>query len=85
MSTITNAASSQPKLKKHMGLKASRTIANTLIYVMLIAISIIWLIPFVFIVLQSFRVESTHQVGYVVPQVWGLKNYTDLFSSNFPK
>jgi arabinogalactan oligomer/maltooligosaccharide transport system permease protein len=72
-------------MKKHMGLKASRTVGNTLIYILLITISIIWLIPFVFIVLQSFRVESTHQVGYVVPQVWGFKNYADLFSSNFVK
>jgi arabinogalactan oligomer/maltooligosaccharide transport system permease protein len=81
----TDMASSRPKMKQHMGLKASRTIGNTLIYILLITISIIWLIPFVFIVLQSFRVESTHQVGYIVPQVWGLRNYTELFNSNFPK
>ena len=85
MSNIANTASSQPKMKKHMGLKASRTVGNTLIYILLITISIIWLIPFVFIVLQSFRVESTHQVGYVVPQVWGFKNYAALFNSNFVK
>ena len=83
--TMTNTASSQPKMKQHMGLKASRTIGNTLIYILLIVISIIWLIPFVFIVLQSFRVESTHQVGYIIPQVWGLRNYTELFNSNFPR
>ena len=82
---MTNTASSQPKMKQHMGLKASRTIGNTLIYILLIVISIIWLIPFVFIVLQSFRVESTHQVGYIIPQVWGLRNYTELFNSNFPR
>ena len=85
MSNMTSMASSQPKMKQHMGLKASRTIGNTLIYIMLIVISIIWLVPFVFIVLQSFRVESTHQVGYVMPQVWGLNNYTELFNSNFPR
>ena len=86
MSNInSNIASSQPKMKQHMGLKASRTLANTLIYILLISISIIWLVPFVFILLQSFRVESTHQVGYVMPQVWGLRNYTELFNSNFPR
>ena len=31
--------------KRHMGLKASRTIANTSIYVVLVVISIVWLIP----------------------------------------
>ena len=52
---------------------------------MLIAISIIWLIPFFCIVLQSFRVESTWQVGYVAPKVWGLDNYQKLFATDFPR
>ncbi len=76
---------SETSMKRHMGLKASRTLANTLIYVLLIAISIIWLIPFFCIVLQSFRVESTWQVGYVIPKTWGFDNYVNLFSSNFPR
>ena len=76
---------SETSMKRHMGLKASRTLANTLIYILLIAISIIWLIPFFCIVLQSFRVESTWQVGYVIPRQWGFDNYVNLFSSNFPR
>ena len=71
--------------KRHMGLKASRTIANTSIYVVLVVISIVWLIPFVCILLQSFRVESTYQVGYVMPQQWGLDNYRNLFQTDFPR
>lgn len=71
--------------KRHMGLKASRTLSNTAIYALLIAISVIWLIPFVCILLQSFRVESTHQVGYVIPHVWGLDNYKNLLDTDFPK
>ena len=76
---------SETSMKRHMGLRASRTLANTLIYVLLIVISIIWLIPFFCIVLQSFRVESTWQVGYVMPKVWGLDNYRKLFSSDFTR
>lgn len=76
---------SETSMKRHMGLRASRTLANTLIYVLLIAISIIWLIPFFCIVLQSFRVESTWQVGYVVPKVWGIDNYRNLFTTDFPR
>ena len=76
---------SETSMKRHMGLRASRTLANTLIYVLLIAISIIWLIPFFCIVLQSFRVESTWQVGYVLPKVWGFDNYRNLFSTDFPR
>ena len=52
---------------------------------MLIVISIIWLIPFVCILLQSFRVESTWQVGYVVPQKWGLDNYVAILRSDFKR
>ena len=69
--------------KRHLGIKASRAISNTVIHVVLVIISIIWLIPFVCILLQSFRVESTWQVGYVVPQVWGLDNYVAIFQSDF--
>ncbi|MBR4540112.1 MAG: sugar ABC transporter permease [Clostridia bacterium] len=68
-----------------MGLKASRLLANSTIYLVLVVISVIWLIPFVCILLQSFRVESTHQVGYVIPQQWGLDNYTKLFQTDFPR
>lgn len=71
--------------KRHMGLKASRNLSNAAIYTLLVAISIIWLIPFVCILLQSFRVESTHQVGYVIPHVWGLNNYKNLLNTDFPK
>ncbi len=72
-------------VKRHMGLRASRNLSNGLIYTLLIVISIIWLIPFVCILLQSFRVESTHQVGYVVPQVWGFDNYVNLLKTDFPR
>ncbi len=71
--------------KRHMGLRALNRASNTAIYILLIIISIIWLIPFVFIVLQSFRVESTYQVGYVIPHQWGLQNYINLWNSDFKR
>ncbi len=71
--------------KRHMGLKAKNALSNSVIHVVLVLISVIWLIPFVFIVLQSFRVESTTQVGYVLPKVWGLSNYKGLFKTDFPR
>ncbi len=74
-----------PAGKRHMGLKASRILANSSIYLVLAVISVIWLIPFVCILLQSFRVESTYQVGYVMPQKWGLDNYQKLFQTDFPR
>lgn len=73
------------KNKRHMGMRALNTISNVGVYAVLIVISIIWLIPFVCIVLQSFRVESTWQVGYVIPKEWGLDNYRELLKTDFPK
>ena len=69
--------------KRHMGLKASRRISNTFIHILLVIISVVWLIPFVFILLQSFRVESTWQVGYVIPERWGFDNYINLAKTDF--
>lgn len=82
--------------KTHMGKRAKSIIANTTIHTLLVIMSIIWLIPFVFIVLQSFRTEVkvvndvskmvTWQVGYVWPKKWGFDNYVYLFTnSDFPK
>ena len=75
----------QAVMKQHMGLKASARISNTIIYILLVVMSIIWLTPFVCIVLQSFRTENTWQVGYVVPKKWGFDNYINLWHSKFPQ
>jgi arabinogalactan oligomer/maltooligosaccharide transport system permease protein len=72
-----------PQAKRHLGIKASNTIANSLIYALLVVITIVWLVPFACIVLQSFRCESTHMVGYVLPKEWGLDNYKRLLETNF--
>ncbi|MBR0235588.1 MAG: ABC transporter permease subunit [Clostridia bacterium] len=68
-----------------MGLRATRAISNTVIHILLIVISIVWLIPFIFITLQSFRIENAMPVGYVIPHQWGIDNYINLFKSDFPK
>ena len=71
--------------KRHMGQKAVNRISNTFIYILLVIITIVWLIPFVFIILQSFRVESTYQVGYIIPEQWGFDNYIRLWETDFKK
>ena len=73
-------------LEKHgLGIKAVNNITNTFIYIFLIVISIIWLAPFVGIVLESLRCESTGQVDYFWPKQFGLDNYIRLFKSSFPQ
>lgn len=71
------------KNKNGLGMTAKRNIGNAFVYLVLIIMSIIWFIPFVCIVLQSFRTESTWMVGYVVPKQWGFDNYINLFKSDF--
>ncbi len=65
--------------KRHLGAKASRRISNAVVYVILIAMTVIWLFPFFGIVLESFRVEYPGQVSYLWPKEFGLDNYTRLF------
>ena len=72
-------------MKQHMGMRTANAISNTVIHVLLVVISVIWLVPFVCIVLQSLRVESTWQVGYIVPKQWGLDNFKNLLNTNFPR
>lgn len=66
--------------KTGLGAKASRRLGNTLIYILLITITIVWLFPFFGIVLESFRVERPDMVGYLIPKEFGLDNYTRLFN-----
>ncbi len=65
--------------KTHMGLRSKTRISNTVIYIILVIMMLIWLIPFVCILLESFRVESTQQVGYIIPKQWGFDNYINLW------
>lgn len=63
---------------------------NAAAYTVLIIISVIWLIPFVFLVLQSFRsylTEGGGMVSYLVPKHFSLDSYTFLFSGEcqFPR
>ena len=73
--------------EKHgLSVKASRTITNTFIYILLIAISIIWIIPFIGIVLESLRCESAGQVPYFIPKQFGFDNYIRMFTqTDFPQ
>lgn len=62
-----------------LGAKASRRLGNTVVYIVLALITLIWLFPFFGIVLESFRVETTAQVSYLWPKEFGFDNYIRLF------
>ena len=66
--------------KSGLGARASRTIGNTIIYIVLICITLIWLFPFVGIVLDSFEVAKRGMDENLFPIQWGLDNYIKLFN-----
>ena len=65
--------------------KTKRAIGNAVAYIILILLSIIWLFPFVGLVLQSFRSYATEyggMVDYLVPKAFSLDNYKFLFDKS---
>lgn len=70
--------------KNHIGMKAQKAITNTMSYIGLGIISVVWLIPFVFIVIQSLRIDPTGNVPLIFSDKfsWGFDNYLYLFSAD---
>ena len=66
--------------KTGLGAKASRRLGNTIVYIVLVIISAIWLFPFFGIVLESLRCETPMQVSYLWPKEIGFDNYKRLFT-----
>ena len=67
--------------KKHMNMSTKKRIGNIISYVLLVLISVIWITPFVFLVLKSFDVENPGVTSNVIPKAFGFDNYAYLFSS----
>ena len=86
MAKKQNLDASAPIQKTGLGAKASRRISNTIIYAVLCAMTVIWLFPFVGIVLESFKTEAKMQTGYLFPKEFGFDWYVKLFQeTDFPK
>ncbi|MBP5184782.1 MAG: sugar ABC transporter permease [Lachnospiraceae bacterium] len=64
---------------KSRSLKKHQKATNTIVYIVLVIASIVWITPFVMIVLESFKGETTMPQGYVAPKTWSLVNYKALF------
>ncbi len=65
--------------------KKRRTGTNKVVYLVLIAMSVIWLFPFFGLLLESFKTETRMQTGYLWPKKFGLDNYIRLFrETDFP-
>lgn len=76
--------------KKPVSMKRQRMVADIIVHAFLIIVSIIWLIPFVWIVAHSFRGGSTGMYcSTFLPKEYTLDNYigllTDIGTINFPR
>ena len=69
--------------KKLRSKKGHERRVNGGIYTLLVIMSIVWLCPFIFLVLQSFRSYATEaggMVNYLLPKKFSLDNYAFLFA-----
>jgi len=77
------------KAKKLRSQKAAERTKRIVIYVVLTLISIIWLFPFFFLIIQSLRGEPGSATAYFWPKEWTFDNYIKLFTDtsvyNFPR
>ena len=67
--------------KKYRSKKAVERVTNSFIYVILVIISILWLFPFVYLILQSLRAEPGQTTSYFFPKRWTFDNYIHLFTN----
>ena len=71
------------------GIRARRRIANTVIYILLAVLGIVWITPIVYLVILSFRGEPGAYLPYLLPREWSADNYRRLFTDtalfNYPR
>ena len=59
-------------------MRAKRMITNAACYVLLTVLSIIWVLPILFVILTSFREEGGSYKTYIWPKGFTLNNYKEL-------
>ena len=80
------------ELKKSKKLRSKKRVertTNAVVYVILVIISIIWIIPYVYLIIQSLRAEPGVYINYLLPKEWTFDNYIKLFTDtslfDFPR
>ena len=67
--------------KKYKSKKVAERISLAITYVILILISLVWLIPFLMLIILSFRGEPVGMsADYLFPKQWSFNNYIKLFT-----
>lgn len=70
-------------------MKSRDRLNNGIIYTVLTFLSIIWILPIVWLILVSFRAEPGAYTAYIIPKTFTLDNYKLLFTDttlfNYPR
>lgn len=77
------------KKKKFRSKRRAERTANAVGHIVLAVISVIWVVPYLYLLLQSFRGEPGAYTSYLLPKEFTFENYTKLFTDtklfNFPQ
>ena len=61
-------------------MRAKRFLTNTACHLLLAVLSIIWILPIIYVILTSFRKEGGTYKSYIIPREFTLDNYIKLFT-----
>lgn len=65
---------------KGRSMRTTSMVVNAVIYIVLIFLCLIWLLPLLYLVVQSFRAEAGAWSSTFFPKTWTLSNYVTLFT-----
>ena len=75
--------------KSEGGMRAKRLTTDIVIYILLAVMCVIWLLPFFWVIMQSFRDGIGQYISTFLPKAYTLNNYKALFTDfsviNFPR
>ena len=63
-------------------MRARKMIKDTASHVLLAILSVIWILPILYVILTSFRKEGGSYKTYIFPKEYTLDNYINLFNGN---
>ena len=75
--------------KSEGGMRARRLTSDIITYIFLAVMCVVWLLPFFWVIMQSFRDGTGQFISTFLPEAYTLNNYkalfTDFYVINFPR
>lgn len=86
VSTVSSASTASRANSRRLGMRSKRLIGNTTGQVVLTVLALLWVVPLIYLLAQSFRAEPGAWSPGFFPQTWTLNNYKRLFTeTDFPR